>query len=130
MKASEVYSQFGTARRNTAERRVHIGRAHPSGGCGRGIDGGVCGSHAAGSARLDEVGSALTYIAAKGPSASEAAIQIRAAETAPLNPNKELSGALKSAGIESGSAMLKQYGLAASLDIVKQARAGVRTRWL
>jgi TP901 family phage tail tape measure protein len=73
---------------------------------------------------LDEVGSALAYITTKGPSASEAATQLRAAETALLNPNKALSEALKSVNIESGSAMLKQYGLVASLDIVRQAVGG------
>jgi TP901 family phage tail tape measure protein len=73
---------------------------------------------------LDEVGSALAWITTQGPSASEAATQIRAAETALLNPNDALSKALESVGIKSGSAMLKQYGLAASLDIVKQAVGG------
>jgi TP901 family phage tail tape measure protein len=73
---------------------------------------------------FDEVGAALTFITTQGPSASEAATQLKAAETALLNPNKTLSDALRSIGIASGSAMLAEYGLVASLDIVRHSVGG------
>jgi TP901 family phage tail tape measure protein len=73
---------------------------------------------------FDEVGAALAFITTQGPSASEAATQLKAAETALLNPNKTLSDALRSIGIASGSAMLAEYGLVASLDIVRQSVGG------
>jgi len=73
---------------------------------------------------FDEVGAALAFITTQGPSASEAATQLRAAETALLNPNETLIKALGSIGIESGSAMLKQYGLVESLNIVQKSVGG------
>jgi hypothetical protein len=73
---------------------------------------------------FDEVGAALAFITTQGPSASEAATQLKAAETALLNPNETLAKALQSIGIESGSAMLAEYGLVESLNIVKQSVGG------
>jgi TP901 family phage tail tape measure protein len=73
---------------------------------------------------FDEVGAALAFITTQGPAASEAATQLKAAETALLNPNETLSKALQSINIESGSAMLAQYGLVESLRIVKQSVGG------
>jgi TP901 family phage tail tape measure protein len=73
---------------------------------------------------FDEVGAALAFITTQGPSASEAATQLKAAETALLNPNKTLSDALQSIGIASGSAMLAEYGLVESLHIVRQSVGG------
>jgi TP901 family phage tail tape measure protein len=73
---------------------------------------------------FDEVGSALAFITTQGPSASEAATQLKAAETALLNPNKTLAEALQSIGIASGSAMLAQYGLVESLNIINHAVGG------
>jgi TP901 family phage tail tape measure protein len=73
---------------------------------------------------FDEVGAALAFITTQGPSASEAATQLKAAETALLNPNETLSKALQSVGIASGSAMLAEYGLVESLGIVKRSVDG------
>jgi TP901 family phage tail tape measure protein len=73
---------------------------------------------------FDEVGAALAFITTQGPAASEAATQLKAAETSLLNPNETLSKALQSIGIESGSAMLAEYGLVESLRIVKQSVGG------
>jgi TP901 family phage tail tape measure protein len=84
----------------------------------------VSGVSAAVGVGFDELGAALAFITTQGPGASEAATQLKAAETALLNPNETLLKALQSVGIESGSAMLSQYGLVASLNIVKQAVGG------
>jgi TP901 family phage tail tape measure protein len=73
---------------------------------------------------FDEVGSALAFITTQGPSAAEAATQLKAAETSLLNPNKTLAEALQGIGIASGSAMLAEYGLVESLNIVKQSVGG------
>jgi TP901 family phage tail tape measure protein len=73
---------------------------------------------------FDEVGAALAFITTQGPSATEAATQLKAAETALLNPNKTLSEALHAIGIASGSAMLAEYGLVETLNIVNQAVGG------
>ena len=73
---------------------------------------------------FDELGSAMAFVTAKGQTESVAATQLKAAVTTLLNPNKELSEALQAVGISSGSAMLKEYGLAESLNIVKQAVGG------
>jgi TP901 family phage tail tape measure protein len=69
---------------------------------------------------FDELGSAMGYITAKGQTELAAATQLKVAMTTLLNPNKELSEALQAVGLSSGSAMLKEYGLAESLNIVKQ----------
>lgn len=73
---------------------------------------------------FDELGSAMAYSTSKGQTASVAATQIKAAMISLLNPNETLANALASVGIESGSAMLKEYGLAESLSIVKTALGG------
>jgi TP901 family phage tail tape measure protein len=73
---------------------------------------------------FDEMGSAMAYATSKGQTTSVAATQIKAAITSMLNPNDTLAKALSSMGIESGSAMLQQYGLAESLNIVKSAMGG------
>jgi phage-related protein len=73
---------------------------------------------------FDEVGAAMAFITTQGPGASEAATQMKAALTSLLNPNETLSKALQSVGIESGSAMLAEYGLVESLNIVKQSVGG------
>jgi TP901 family phage tail tape measure protein len=74
---------------------------------------------------FDELGSSMAFITAKGQTESVAATQLKAAMVSLMRPNKELSEALQAVGISSGSAMLEQYGLAASLDIVKQALGSV-----
>jgi TP901 family phage tail tape measure protein len=73
---------------------------------------------------FDELGSSMAFITAKGQTESVAATQLKAAMSSLLNPNKELAEALKRVGITSGSAMMQEYGLAESLNIVKQAVGG------
>jgi TP901 family phage tail tape measure protein len=74
---------------------------------------------------FDEVGAALAFITTQGPSAAEAATQLKTAETSLLTPNKTISEALQEAiGIASGSAMLAEYGLVESLNIVRQSVGG------
>jgi TP901 family phage tail tape measure protein len=73
---------------------------------------------------FDELGSAMAFATSKGQTAAMAATQMKAAMTSLLNPNETMAVALKSVGIESGSAMLAEYGLAESLNIVKQALGG------
>ena len=73
---------------------------------------------------IDELGAGMAFITAQGPSASEAGTKLKAVMTSLLNPNKTLSEALQRVGVESGSAMLKEYGLAESLGIVSQALGG------
>lgn len=73
---------------------------------------------------FDELGSAMAFVTAKGQTESAAATQIKAAMSSLLNPNKELAEALQRVGFSSGSAMMKEYGLAESLNIVKAALGG------
>jgi TP901 family phage tail tape measure protein len=73
---------------------------------------------------FDELGAAMAYATSKGQPVAVAATQMKAAMISLLNPNKTLADALEAVGITSGSAMLKEYGLAASLDIVSQAVGG------
>ena len=73
---------------------------------------------------FDELGSAMAFVTAKGQTESVAATQLKAAMVSLLRPNDTLTKALQSVGISSGSAMLEQYGLAESLNIVKNAVGG------
>lgn len=73
---------------------------------------------------FDELGSSMAFITAKGQTESVAATQLKAAMVSLLRPNEELSKALASIGISSGSAMLEQFGLAESLNMVKAAVGG------
>ena len=73
---------------------------------------------------FDEVGSAMAYITSKGPSEAEAATQINAAMTALLKPNADMITVLQKLGFESGSSMIRQYGLAESLYMIKSALGG------
>jgi TP901 family phage tail tape measure protein len=74
---------------------------------------------------FDELGATMAYMTTGfSPSESVAATQIKAAITSLLKPNAELQKALQAMGGISGSAMLKEYGLAASLQMVKDALGG------
>jgi TP901 family phage tail tape measure protein len=73
---------------------------------------------------FDELGSSMAFLTAKGQTESVAATQLKAAMVSLLRPNEDLSKALQSIGISSGSAMLEQYGLAESLSMVKAAVGG------
>lgn len=73
---------------------------------------------------FDEVGSAMAFMTSKGQTAGVAGNQLKAAITSLLNPNETLNKLLQSMGIASGSAMLKQYGLAESLNMIQSAAGG------
>jgi TP901 family phage tail tape measure protein len=73
---------------------------------------------------FDELGSAMAYSTSKGQTASVAATQMRTAMIALLNPNESMIKALQTIGIESGSAMIKEFGLAESLNMVNGALGG------
>ena len=84
----------------------------------------IAGLTASVSVGFDEVGASMAYITSKGQTASAAGTQVRAAITSLLNPNQTLNRLLQSMGVESGSAMLEQYGLAESLGMIRQALGG------
>jgi TP901 family phage tail tape measure protein len=73
---------------------------------------------------FDELGSAMAFVTAKGQTESVAATQLKAAMISFMKPTSEMAEALESMGISSGSAMIQEYGLAASLDMLKQAFGG------
>jgi TP901 family phage tail tape measure protein len=72
---------------------------------------------------FDELGSAMSIIT-KTQTEAVAATQLKAAMVALLKPNSDMAEALTSLGIESGSALVKQYGLAEALVMVKSALGG------
>lgn len=74
--------------------------------------------------KFDEVGASMAYITSKGQTASAAGTQLRAVITSLLNPNESLAKTLKTMGVQSGSAMLQQYGLVESLNLIKGALGG------
>lgn len=70
-----------------------------------------------------ELGSAMSVIS-KTQEEAVAATQLKAVMVALMKPPAELAQALKTLGYESGSAMVKENGLAASLNLLKQAMGG------
>ncbi|MDR1587309.1 MAG: phage tail tape measure protein [Treponema sp.] len=73
---------------------------------------------------FDELGAAMAFVTAKGQTESVAATQLKAAMISFMKPTSEMAEALQSMGISSGSAMIQEYGLATSLDMLKQAFGG------
>jgi len=73
---------------------------------------------------LDELGASMAYATTKGMSASQAQKQFKGIISTLLSPSENLSKLYKSLGIESGQAMIQQYGLAESLVILKDAVGG------
>ncbi|MDR0761109.1 MAG: phage tail tape measure protein [Treponema sp.] len=73
---------------------------------------------------FDELGAAMAFITAGGQKESVAATQLKAAVISFMKPTSEMAAALESMNISSGSAMIQEYGLAASLDMLKQALGG------
>ena len=73
---------------------------------------------------FDEIGSTMAYMTATTDTASTAGTKLQSFMIALQKPSKELSAALASVGIASGSAMLEEYGLAESARIVQSAFAG------
>ncbi|MBN2536377.1 MAG: phage tail tape measure protein [Spirochaetales bacterium] len=74
--------------------------------------------------QFDKVGQMMAFITSKGQTASAASTQLKAAITSLLNPNSQMIKLLQSMGMESGSMMMKQYGLAGSLSMIKDALGG------
>jgi TP901 family phage tail tape measure protein len=70
---------------------------------------------------LDELGASFAYVSTKGMSAGQAQKQLKGIILTLASPSEDLSKLYKSLGIESGQAMLQQYGLAESLYILKNA---------
>jgi len=73
---------------------------------------------------LDELGSTIAYVTTKGMDASRAQKQFKGIISTLLSPSEDLSKLYAAMGIESGQAMLQQYGLADSLRILKDAVGG------
>jgi hypothetical protein len=66
----------------------------------------------------------MAYMTATGGDASSAGTKLQAFMVALQRPSDSLSAALKKVGITSGSAMLAEYGLAESAEIVSRAFGG------
>jgi TP901 family phage tail tape measure protein len=73
---------------------------------------------------FDDMGAMMAYMTAKGTSAAGSATQLKAATTAFLKPSDAMTKALKKAGFESGSAAIKQLGLAGTIQVVNKALGG------
>jgi TP901 family phage tail tape measure protein len=73
---------------------------------------------------LDELGASFAYVSTKGMSAGQAQKQLKGIISTLVSPSENLSKLYASLGIESGQAMLQQYGLADSLVILKDALGG------
>jgi TP901 family phage tail tape measure protein len=73
---------------------------------------------------LDEIGSTMAYMTATTDTANTAGTKLQAFMVALQRPSDSLSAALKKVGITSGSAMLAEYGLAESAEIVSRAFGG------
>jgi len=73
---------------------------------------------------FDELGSAMAFVTAKGQTESVAAHQLKAAMISFMKPTSEMAEAFESMGVSSGSAMIREYGLADSLFMLKEALGG------
>jgi TP901 family phage tail tape measure protein len=73
---------------------------------------------------LDELGASMAYATTKGMSATQASKQFKGIISTLTSPSENLAKLYDALGIESGGAMLQQYGLADSLVILKDALGG------
>ena len=73
---------------------------------------------------LDELGASFAYVTTKGLDAGQAQKQFKGIISTLVSSGENLSKLYASLGIESGQAMLQQYGLAESLVILKDALGG------
>ena len=73
---------------------------------------------------FDDLGAQAAYMSTKGFTASQSATRLQAAITAIVKPNADMTAALKKMGVESGSAALKQYGLAGTLSRLQTVLGG------
>lgn len=65
---------------------------------------------------FDEAGSTLAFYTTKGMSAAKASTLMKAGTIALLNPNEKLLKVYEDLGVESGSLLLSQYGLAGAMN--------------
>jgi TP901 family phage tail tape measure protein len=70
---------------------------------------------------LDELGASFAYLSNKSIDAGQAQKQLKGIISTLVSPSESLSKLYESLGIESGKAMLQQYGLTESLYILKNA---------
>ena len=70
---------------------------------------------------INELGAAMAALTAQGQSTEEATTAIRSAIVELQKPSTELAEALASVGVENSEAFLRNEGLAASIDKVKEA---------
>ncbi len=84
----------------------------------------VTGTAAQAGVSFTEAGAAVAFLTTKGFSAAEATTRIRQAIIALLNPNADMEAAFTAAGIASGSAALKNLGLAGTYRKINQALGG------
>lgn len=74
--------------------------------------------------KFEELGSAAAFLTTKGASASQAATRLQAAMVSMLNPNTQMTAALRKAGFASGEAAIKQLGLAGAVNALMKASGG------
>lgn len=84
----------------------------------------ISGVMASAGVKFQDMGAAMAFMTTKGASASQAATRMQAATVALINPNKEMEALLKKIGAASGTAAIEQYGLAGTLDKLKEAAGG------
>ena len=70
---------------------------------------------------LDELGASFSYLSTKSINAGQAQKQLKGIISTLVSPGESLAKLYESLGIESGQAMIQQYGLAESLYILKNA---------
>lgn len=70
---------------------------------------------------FEELGSSIAFMTTQGVSASMSATRLQAAIVALMKPNKTMEDAIRKTGYASGSAMLKELGLAGSLQVLSIA---------
>ena len=84
----------------------------------------VAGLAASTGVSFEELGTSAAFLTTKGFSATQASTRLQSAITALIKPNQDMADALKAAGLASGSAALKQYGLVGTLQRVSNAVGG------
>lgn len=70
---------------------------------------------------FEELGTSIAFMTTQGVSASMSATRLQAAIVALMKPNKTMEEAIRKTGYASGSAMLKELGLAGSLQVLSIA---------
>lgn len=73
---------------------------------------------------LEELGAGIATMTKLGVKSSEATTQLNATVRAFLKPSEAMTAALKRQGIESGSLLLRQRGLAGAMEVLEEATGG------